>query len=113
MAQRYNRLFEWVPDVHHPAAGPTGRCPVQPNPPLGPDQVNVLLLLAAYADDLILYAETTDGAQAMLDALADFSNYSGMEVNVSKCVSVSITWVNGKREDHLSAVPDEERPLPN
>jgi hypothetical protein len=31
--------------MHHPAAGPTGRCPVQPSTPLGPDQVNVLLLL--------------------------------------------------------------------
>jgi hypothetical protein len=56
--------------------------------------------VAAYADDLILYAETREGAQAMLDALVDFCNYSGMEVNVSKCVSVSITWVNGHREDH-------------
>jgi hypothetical protein len=55
--------------------------------------------VAAYADDLILYSETRDGAQAMLDALADFCNYSGMEVNVSKCVSVSITWQDGHRED--------------
>jgi hypothetical protein len=55
--------------------------------------------VAAYADDLILYSETRDGAQAMLDALADFCNYSGMEVNVSKCVSVSITWQDGYRED--------------
>jgi hypothetical protein len=42
--------------------------------------------VAAYADDLILYAETREEAQAMLDALADFCNYSGMEANVSKCV---------------------------
>jgi hypothetical protein len=56
--------------------------------------------VAAYADDLILYAETREGGQAMLDALADFWNYSGMEVNVSKCISVSITWADGRREDH-------------
>jgi hypothetical protein len=31
--------------LHHPAAGATRRCPVQPITPLGPDQVNVLLLL--------------------------------------------------------------------
>jgi hypothetical protein len=31
--------------MHHPAAGATRRCPVQPSTPLGPDQVNVLLLL--------------------------------------------------------------------
>jgi hypothetical protein len=55
--------------------------------------------VAAYADDLILYSGTRDGAQAMLDALADFCNYSGMEVNVSKCVSVSITFQDGTRED--------------
>jgi protein phosphatase len=29
--------------MHHPAAGATRRCPVQPSTPLGPDQVNVLL----------------------------------------------------------------------
>jgi hypothetical protein len=31
--------------MHDPAAGATRRCPVQPSTPLGPDQVNVLLLL--------------------------------------------------------------------
>jgi hypothetical protein len=34
-----------VVDMHHPAAGATRRCPVQSSTPLGPDQVNVLLLL--------------------------------------------------------------------
>jgi hypothetical protein len=43
MAQRDNRHNEWVLDQHDPAAGPTGRCPVQPSTPLGPDQVNVRL----------------------------------------------------------------------
>jgi hypothetical protein len=46
-----------------------------------------------------LYAETRDGAQAMLDALADFCNYSGMVVNTKKCVSVCITWSGDMRED--------------
>jgi hypothetical protein len=31
--------------MHHRTAGPPGRYPVQPSTPLGPDQVNVLLLL--------------------------------------------------------------------
>jgi hypothetical protein len=31
--------------LYHPYSGPPGRCPVQPGTPLGPDQVNVLLLL--------------------------------------------------------------------
>jgi hypothetical protein len=57
------------------------------------------LNVAAYADDLILFSGTRDGAQAMLDALADFCSYSGMEVNVKKCVSVSVTWQDGVRED--------------
>jgi hypothetical protein len=45
MAQRDNRHFVWVLGMHHRAAGPPGRCPVQPSTPPGPDQVNVLLLL--------------------------------------------------------------------
>jgi hypothetical protein len=55
--------------------------------------------VATYADDLILYAEAREGAQAMLDALVNFCNYSGLEVNTKKCVSVSITWQGGHRED--------------
>jgi hypothetical protein len=31
--------------MHHPAAGPPGRCPVQPSTPLGPDQVNVIIII--------------------------------------------------------------------
>jgi hypothetical protein len=57
--------------------------------------------VAAYADDLILFSGTRDGAQAMLDALADFCNYSGMEANVAKCVSASITFQDGIREDQF------------
>jgi hypothetical protein len=45
MAQRDNRLPFWVLGMHHPAGGPTRRCLVQPSTPLGPDQVNVSLLL--------------------------------------------------------------------
>jgi hypothetical protein len=48
MAQRDNRHFVWVLDMHHPAAGATGRCLVQPSTPMGPDQVNVLLLSLLY-----------------------------------------------------------------
>jgi hypothetical protein len=41
MAQRDNRRTWRVP----PCSRPKGRCPVQPSTPLGPGQVNVLLLL--------------------------------------------------------------------
>jgi hypothetical protein len=60
---------------------------------------------AAYADDLILYAETREGAQALLDALAEFCCYSNMQVNVKKCVSVSITWDEARNRS------DECRPF--
>jgi hypothetical protein len=55
--------------------------------------------VATHADNLILCSESREGAQAMFDALADFCNYSGMEVNTKKCLSVSITWSKGHRED--------------
>jgi hypothetical protein len=44
MAQRDNRRILGL-DMHHPAAGPPGRCPVQPSTPLGPDQVNVIIII--------------------------------------------------------------------
>jgi hypothetical protein len=31
--------------VYQSAAGPTGRCPVKPSTPLGPDQVNVIIIV--------------------------------------------------------------------
>jgi hypothetical protein len=63
--------------------------------------------VAAYADGLILYSETRDDAQLMLNALADFCNYSGMEVNTRKRVSVSVTWNGGVQEDFYA--PFEKR----
>jgi hypothetical protein len=44
MAQPDNRRTEWVLGMHPRPAGATRRCPVQPSTPLGPDQVNALLL---------------------------------------------------------------------
>jgi hypothetical protein len=41
MAQRDNSRL----GVYQSAAGPTGRCPVKPSTPLGPDQVNVFIYL--------------------------------------------------------------------
>jgi hypothetical protein len=41
MVQRENRHFIWAFGMHHPAAGATRRCPMQPSTPLGPDQANV------------------------------------------------------------------------
>jgi hypothetical protein len=50
----------------------------------------------AYADDLILYAETGDGIRLYLDLLAKFCCYTGMKINVKKCVSLAELW-NGDR----------------
>jgi hypothetical protein len=45
MAHRDNRHSSGT-SLHHRAARATRRCPVQPSTPLGPDQVDVLLLLS-------------------------------------------------------------------
>jgi hypothetical protein len=45
MAQRDNSHFDWVLGMHPSPAGPPGRCPVQPSTPLGPDQVNVIIII--------------------------------------------------------------------
>jgi hypothetical protein len=42
---------------------------------IGPDRRSIP---SYHADDLILYSETREGAQNMLEALADFCNYSNM-----------------------------------
>jgi hypothetical protein len=34
--------------MHQPDAGLTGRCPVQPSTPLGPDQVNVIIVIIIF-----------------------------------------------------------------
>jgi hypothetical protein len=45
MAQRGNLHLDCVLGMHPRAAGPTGRCPVQPSTPLGPDQLNVIITI--------------------------------------------------------------------
>jgi hypothetical protein len=44
MTQRVNR-HRLELDLHPRPAGPTGRCPVQPSTPLGPDQVNAIIII--------------------------------------------------------------------
>jgi hypothetical protein len=57
---------------------------------------------AAYADDLILFAESGDGMRTFLDALAKFCNYTGMKINVKKCVALAELW-EGDRAVKLDA----------
>jgi hypothetical protein len=48
-------------DMHHPAAGAPRRCPVQRSSPLGPDQVNVLLLLDhSWSENTVINKHTRD-----------------------------------------------------
>jgi hypothetical protein len=49
---------------------------------------------AAYADDLILYSDHGDGIREYLDLLAKYCNYTGMQVNVKKCVSLFETYTD-------------------
>jgi hypothetical protein len=62
------------------------------------DRGEVRINTAAYADDLILYSDTGDGIQKFLRLLAMFFNYTGIKINVKKCVSLVELW-DGDRQD--------------
>jgi hypothetical protein len=47
---------------------------------------------ASYADDLILFAESGEGMREYLDTLAKFCTYTGMKINVKKCVALAELW---------------------
>jgi hypothetical protein len=53
---------------------------------------------AAYADYLILYSDTGHGIRKYLDLLAKFCSYTGMKINVKKCVSLVEIWNGDKQE---------------
>jgi hypothetical protein len=57
---------------------------------------------AAYADDLILFAESGAGIKNFLDVLAKFCNHKGMRINVKKCVALAELW-EGDRAVKLDA----------
>jgi hypothetical protein len=60
-----------------------------------PDET-IRINVAAYADDLILYSDHGDGINKYLELLAKYCSYTGMQVNVKKCVSLMETYTNGK-----------------
>ena len=45
---------------------------------------NISLFLLMYADDLVLFSETVNGLQQMLDCLFEYSQKWVMEVNIEK-----------------------------
>jgi hypothetical protein len=61
------------------------------------DGDEIKLNVAAYADDLILYAERREGIEKMLALLSQYCRYTGMFVNVKKCVALAEIWQNGRR----------------
>lgn len=45
---------------------------------------------AAFADDLLLFASTPTGLQRLLDVLTEFLGKCGLQVNASKCMTISL-----------------------
>jgi hypothetical protein len=56
---------------------------------VGKPDTEIRINTAAYADALILYSDKIDGINKYLELLAEFCNYTGMKVNVKKCVSLA------------------------
>ena len=48
------------------------------------EYANISLFLLMYADDLVLFSETVNGLQQMLDCFFEYSQKWGMEVNIEK-----------------------------
>jgi hypothetical protein len=48
---------------------------------------------AAYADDLILYSDKGESIDKFLALLAKYCSYTGMKINVKKCISLVETWL--------------------
>jgi hypothetical protein len=51
----------------------------------------------AYADDLILYSESHENMEIMLNLRAAFCSYAKMKANAEKCVTISQAIINAKR----------------
>ena len=51
---------------------------------------NAIVNSAAFADDLVLFASTPKGLQALLDTTIDFLSTVGLSLNADKCFTVSI-----------------------
>lgn len=60
---------------------------------LGEERVSVL----AFADDLVVAAETPAGLQALIDVICDTLSGAGLRVNAGKCRSLSLQ-IDGKRK---------------
>jgi hypothetical protein len=54
----------------------------------------------AYLDDLLLIAQTPDDLQSLLDV----TDWAGLRFNVSKCATLHMLHIDGKRKEVLPTV---------
>ena len=67
----------------------------------------------AYADDIILFSETKENMNDLLNEVSCFINYAKLEINAEKCHSVSYTLVEGHRVSDTSQFSINGKNIPN
>ena len=55
------------------------------------------ITIQAYADDIVLFSETREEMNDILQTVQEFFNYSKLQVNVNKCKMMSYILADGKR----------------
>ena len=58
---------------------------------------DIHLTVQAYADDIVIFAESRDGMIRNLRIIEEFTKYSKLEINVDKCHSMAYIYREGKR----------------
>jgi hypothetical protein len=69
----------------------------------------------AYADDVVIFAETKENMAALLKTVEDFTQYSRLAVNAKKCRSISYILANKRRivDEHTFSIHGEQIPGTN
>ena len=67
----------------------------------------------AYANDIILFSETKENMNDLLNEVSCFINYAKLEINAEKCHSVSYTLVEGHRVSDTSQFSINGKNIPN
>jgi hypothetical protein len=60
---------------------------------------NVCEVVQAYADDLILFSESREGMEKIIEALSEFLTYARIQVNPAKCEAFYIAGRGAEEED--------------
>ena len=76
---------------------------------------NCRLTIQAYADDLVIFADTREGLQANLNIVEEFLRYSKIQVNANKCHTISYVYRDRKRiyEEEPFIIANENIPVSN